>query len=663
MKYKYIIFTVVLMAISLSSKAIPFVTPSGHTLYFGISDYANQTASIVCPSNSYPVSGWDNYEKPKGSIIIPETIIYNDVTYTVTRIGERAFFDCDSIISVQIPSTVIRIDNWAFSGCTLMQTINIPIGVNGIGTGAFSYCSSLADTLTIPNGVSKINPYTFQQCFELPAVIIPNSVTEIGDYAFDMCYGILSIVIPNSVTTFGTDPFFSLNNVEYHGSSTIYAKTVNGYIEDGLVYLDASKSTLSGCSRSFSYVEIPSSVITIGDKAFRGCVYLDSVLIPTSVSSIMSGAFSKCCALKKIISKNPVAPTLDYSQYCTNCHPFYDVIDSVILVVPCEGIASYETTWNCFSYREWNANNTWDTITKCFNEIVPILPKWSVTTENSLMGNVLTLHEPSCDSISITVYANADEGFRFFRWSDGSTDNPRTIELDSDTSITCVFAIQVMDSIEIHDTTFLTVHDTTYINIHDTTYINIPVHDTTVVTDTVTLTEYVPIHDTTYINIPVHDTTVVTDTVMLTEYVPVHDTTYITLTDTVTNTVYDTVTNTVFDTIDNYIYDTLTVTVTDTLWLTLYDTITVHDTIIIHDTIVVGVDDVETVNAKIYTSNGQIVVEGAEGNDVWLYDVNGRVIQAIKQSDNQAIRFSIPASGTYLIKIGNYPARKVVVIR
>ena len=177
------------------------------------------------------------------------------------------------------------------------------------------------------------------------------------------------------------------------------------------------------------------------------------------------------------------------------------------------------------------------------------------------------------------------------------------------------------------------------------------------------LTEYVPIHDTTYINIPVHDTTVVTDTVMLTEYVPVHDTTYITLTDTVTNTVYDTVTNTVFDTIDNYIYDTLTVTVTDTLWLTLYDTIIVHDTIIIHDTIVVGVDDVETVNAKIYTSNGQIVVEGAEGNDVWLYDVNGRVIQAIKQSDNQAIRFSVPASGTYLIKIGNYPARKVVVIR
>ena len=183
-------------------------------------------------------------------------------------------------------------------------------------------------------------------------------------------------------------------------------------------------------------------------------------------------------------------------------------------------------------------------------------------------------------------------------------------------------------------------------NINDTIYINVPVHDTT----------YIDIHDTTYITL--------TDTLTVTQY------------DTITNTVFDTVTNTVFDTIDNYIYDTLTVT--DTLWMMeyLHDTIYlpqyIHDTIIIHDTIVVGLDEVETINAKIYTRNGQIVVEGAEGccgvgsadNDVALFDITGRRIQAIKQSDNQTIiRFDAPASGTYLIKIGNHPARKVVVIR
>lgn len=75
------------------------------------------------------------------------------------------------------------------------------------------------------------------------------------------------------------------------------------------------------------------------------------------------------------------------------------------------------------------------------------------------------------------------------------------------------------------------------------------------------------------------------------------------------------------------------------------------------------VDDVETINAKVYTQNGEIVVEVTGVNDVWLYDESGRLVQAIKQSSNQTIRFDAPVSGTYMIRIGGYPARKVVVIR
>ena len=67
-------------------------------------------------------------------------------------------------------------------------------------------------------------------------------------------------------------------------------------------------------------------------------------------------------------------------------------------------------------------------------------------------------------------------------------------------------------------------------------------------------------------------------------------------------------------------------------------------------------------NAKVYTSHGQVVVEGAEGNMVTLYDVTGRVL-ATKQDDYSLLRFDTPASGTYMIKIGAYPARRVVVIR
>jgi hypothetical protein len=310
-----------------------------------------------------------------------------------------------------------------------------------------------------------------------------------------------------------------------------------------------------------------------------------------------------------------------------------------------------------------------------------------------------------------TVEALPYSGYLFSHWSDGSTYNPYTFAVLEDKNLTAIFVADGepwQDTVVLYDTTYVIMHDTAYINVlvhdtsyvdvyvhdtttiidtmtlteyvtvHDTTYINVQVHDTTVVTDTVTLTEYVPVHDTTYINVPVHDTTVVTDT--LTEYVPVHDTTYInvpvhdttyinihdttyiTQTDTVTNTVtvYDTIINTLFDTITNTVYDTTVVFNTDTLWL--HDTVFVHDTIYIHDTIVVGVDEVDAINTKIYTNNGQIVVDGAENNTVWLYDVNGRIL-ATKQDEYSPLCFDVPTTGTYLVKIGNHPARKVVVIR
>ena len=84
-----------------------------------------------------------------------------------------------------------------------------------------------------------------------------------------------------------------------------------------------------------------------------------------------------------------------------------------------------------------------------------------------------------------------------------------------------------------------------------------------------------------------------------------------------------------------------------------------------HDTIHIitgDIDGPEALNVKVYPSNGQIVVEGAEGNTVTLYDVNGRML-ATKRDNYTLLRFDVPASGTYMIKIGNYPARNVVVIR
>lgn len=227
-----------------------------------------------------------------------------------------------------------------------------------------------------------------------------------------------------------------------------------------------------------------------------------------------------------------------------------------------------------------------------------------------------------------TVEALPYSGYQFSHWSDGSTFNPYTFAVVNDVQLTAYFY----------------AFGTPY---QDTLYI-----DTLAIYDTIYSSVYV--HDTTYIDVYVYDTVTVIDTVTLTEYVSIHDTTYITQIDTVTNTV------TVYDTIINTVYDTTAIYITDTLWL--HDTVFVHDTIYIHDTILVGVNEVDAINAKIYASNGQIVVDGSEGNMVWLYDLNGRML-ATKRDEFTTLRFDVPTSGVYLVKIGNHSARKVVVIR
>lgn len=75
-----------------------------------------------------------------------------------------------------------------------------------------------------------------------------------------------------------------------------------------------------------------------------------------------------------------------------------------------------------------------------------------------------------------------------------------------------------------------------------------------------------------------------------------------------------------------------------------------------------GIGETAEERVKLYRRNGQIVVEGAEGNVVTLYDAVGRVL-ATKRDDYSLLRFDVPSAGTYLIRIGNAPARRVVVIR
>ena len=90
-----------------------------------------------------------------GEIVIPESIVVNEETYTVKEIQPRAFFGCSGLTSVTIPSSVTSIWSYAFSCCSGLTSVTIPSSVTSIGGGTFSNCSGLT-SVTIPNSVTVI---------------------------------------------------------------------------------------------------------------------------------------------------------------------------------------------------------------------------------------------------------------------------------------------------------------------------------------------------------------------------------------------------------------------------------------------------------------------------------------------------------------------------
>ena len=71
------------------------------------------------------------YRSKETSYIIPKTI---------TCIGELAFYECYSLISVDIPDSVTSIGEAAFEGCRSLTNVDIPDSVTSIESGAFWYC-------------------------------------------------------------------------------------------------------------------------------------------------------------------------------------------------------------------------------------------------------------------------------------------------------------------------------------------------------------------------------------------------------------------------------------------------------------------------------------------------------------------------------------------
>ncbi|MBR5478052.1 MAG: leucine-rich repeat protein [Bacteroidaceae bacterium] len=280
MKHNYLkhLFTVLLLLCSITAGAHDFEVDG---VYYKITNSATKEVAVTYKGNSY-----DEYsDEYSGSVVIPEIVVCNDETYSVTSIEVRAFCDCHSLTSVVIGNNVTN-----------------------IGDGAFVSCHNLT-SVVIGNSVASIESQAFWSCSNLISIEIPNSVTSIGYEAFFGC-ALISVEIPSSVTNIGEKAFHGTTWYNNHSDGVVYAgKALYKYkgampmgtsiaINEGTTII--CHSAFSGCN-GLAGIVIPSSVTTIGRDAFSGCSGLANVVIPNSVTSIGESAFNGCSGLANVV--------------------------------------------------------------------------------------------------------------------------------------------------------------------------------------------------------------------------------------------------------------------------------------------------------------------------------------------------------------------------
>lgn len=301
------------------------------------------------------------YAGLSGKVTVPASIIYNNVSYDVTEIGNYAFQGNTTITEIVLPEGIKTIGADCFERMTKLTKVNIPQTVesifrfessgNGITQNESNYrgglliidnCllkvkKDLTGQVDVPEGTRLVAGYAFSGCKELTRISLPETVTEVGPYAFESCKQLGEINLPKGLKVIHRGTF---NSCETLGTSTLTLPESLLEIEDFSFWKTVRLTEL----------RFPEGLRKIGDQAFWQSG-LKRIWLPASIESIGAWAFADLSVLEEvhIAAPDPSAITLGNGV-------FDSAPTGAKLYVPYGSRTLYQSApqWSAFTIEEDN---------------------------------------------------------------------------------------------------------------------------------------------------------------------------------------------------------------------------------------------------------------------------------------------------------------------
>lgn len=213
-----------------------------------------------------------------GEVVIPDYIEYEGIQYDVTSIGSSAFKGCSALYYITIPNSITYIGQYSFEDCYALKAVYCHAEeVPSTDQSAFYGCFSI---------------YYDKKTLFVPAIALEKYKKYIPWSSFDRI----------NAGTIVDGIFYTLDTKEMRASVTQKPSSYSGDIvipesidDKGTSYsvTEINSSSFKNC-KDLTSIIIPNSVELIREDAFHGCESLKSVVIPNSVKTIYSYAFGWC---------------------------------------------------------------------------------------------------------------------------------------------------------------------------------------------------------------------------------------------------------------------------------------------------------------------------------------------------------------------------------